>query len=199
MRNINLFVEDQAHEDFLIALTQRLAGEYSVKINIKAYSVRGGHGRVIRELKQYQRNLQRAREHLPDLIIVGTDGNCKKPPAREREINLVISDDFAHLVISAIPDLHIERWLLLDSAAFRKVFGKGCPTPDQKCERDRYKRLLLNAIYEAGIDPSSADFEYMADLVSEMSLQRMEQTDSSIGRLLEALQRRFRIWQQAED
>ena len=199
MRNINLFVEDQAHEDFLIALTQRLAGEYSVKINIKAYSVRGGHGRVIRELKQYQRNLQRAREHLPDLIIVGTDGNCKKPPAREREINLVISDDFAHLVISAIPDPHIERWLLLDSAAFRKVFGKGCPTPDQKCERDRYKRLLLNAIYEAGIDPSSADFEYMADLVSEMSLQRMEQTDSSIGRLLEALQRRFRIWQQAED
>ena len=76
MRNINLFVEDQAHEDFLIALTQRLAGEYSVKINIKVYSVRGGHGRVIRELKQYQRNLQRAREHLPDLIIVGTDGNC---------------------------------------------------------------------------------------------------------------------------
>ena len=198
MRNISLFVEDQAHQDFLTILTQRFAEAYNIKINIKSYSVRGGHGRVIKELRQYQRNLQRNRENLPDLIIVGTDGNCKKPPAREREINLVISNDFAHLVISAIPDPHIERWLLLDSAAFRKVFGKGCPTPDQKCERDRYKRLLLNAIYEAGIDPSSADFEYMADLVREMNLQRMEQTDSSIGRLLEALQRRFRIWQRAE-
>ena len=199
MRNISLFVEDQAHQDFLTILTQRLADEHNVKINIKAYSVRGGHGRVIKELRQYQRNLQRHRENLPDLIIVGTDGNCQKPPAREMEINQVISDDFAHLVISAIPDPHIERWLLLDSAAFRKVFGKGCPTPDQKCERDRYKRFLLNAIYEAGIDPSSSDLEYMADLVREMNLQRMEQTDSSIGRLLTALQRKFKIWQQTEN
>lgn len=169
-----------------------------MKINIKAYSVRGGHGRVIKELRQYQRNLQHNRENLPDLIIVGTDGNCKKPPQREREINLVIPDNFTHLVISAIPDPHIERWLLLDSAAFRTVFGRGCPAPDQKCERDRYKRLLLNAIHEAGIDASSTDVEYMADLVREMNLQRMEQTDSSIGRLLEALQRRFRTWQQID-
>ncbi len=199
MRNISLFVEDQAHQDFLTVLTQRFAGEYNVKINIKAYSVRGGHGRVIKELRQYQRNLQRNRENLPHLIIVGTDGNCKKPPEREREINLVISEDFTHLVISAIPDPHIERWLLLDSAAFRKIFGKGCPTPDQKCERDRYKRLLLNAIYEADIDPSSIGLEYIADLVSEMNLQRMAQTDSSIGRFLGALQRRFRTWQQIKN
>ena len=198
MPNISLFVEDQAHENFLTALTQRFAAEYSVKINIKAYSVRGGHGRVIKELKQYQRNLQHNREGLPDLIIVGTDGNCKKPPQREREINGVIPDNFTHLVISAIPNPHIERWLLLDSEAFRTVFGRGCPAPDQKCERDRYKRLLLNAIHEAGIDASSTDAEYMADLIRKMNLQRMAQTDSSIGRLLEALQRRFRTWQQTE-
>ena len=199
MYSISLFVEDQAHELFILTLTQRLADMHQVKINLTLYNVRGGRGKVMRALKKYQRDLQDNREVLPDLIIVGTDGNCKKPPEREREINLVISDDFAHLVISAIPDPHIERWLLLDSSAFRKVFGKGCPTPDQKCERDRYKRLLLNAIYEAGIDPSSADLGYVADLVSEMNLQRMEQTDSSIGRLLEALQRRFRVWQQTEN
>ena len=199
MRNISLFVEDQAHQDFLTVLTQRFAEEYKIKINIKAYSVRGGHGRVIKELKQYQQNLQRYRENSPDLIIVGTDGNCKKPPEREREINLAISDDFVHLVISAIPDPHIERWLLLDSAAFRTVFGRGCPTPDQKCERDRYKRLLLNAIYEAGIALSSTDLEYIADLVKAMNLQRIEQTDDSMGRLLSALQRQFKIWQQTEN
>ena len=199
MRNINLFVEDQAHEDFLMALTQRFAQEYRVKINVKAYSVRGGHGRVIKELRQYQRNLQRDRENLPDLIIVGTDGNCKKPPEREKEIHLVISEKLAHLVISAIPDPHIERWLLLDSAAFRTVFGKGCPTPDQKCERDRYKLLLLNAIYRAGVDPSSDDVGYMADLVKAMNFRRIEQMDKSIDRLLRALQRQFRTWQQTEN
>lgn len=199
MRNINLFVEDEAHEDFLTALIQRFAEEYSVKINIKAYSVRGGHGRVIRELKQYQRNLQHNRENLPDLVIVGTDGNCKKPPDREKEINLVIPDDFAHLVISAIPDPHIERWFLLDSGAFKTVFGKGCPAPDQKCEQDRYKRLLLNAIHEAGVDPSLVDAKYVAALVNAMNLQRMDQVDDSMGRLLRALQRQFRTWQQTAD
>ena len=199
MYNISLFVEDQTHELFMLTLTQRLADMHHVQINLTPYNVRGGRGKVMRALKKYQRDLQDNREDLPDLIIVGTDGNCKKPPEREREINLVIPDNFTHLVISAIPDPHIERWLLLDSMAFRTVFGKGCPAPDQKCERDRYKRLLLNAIYEAGIDVSSTDVEYIADLVREMNLQRMEQTDNSIGRLLEALQRRFRIWQQTED
>ena len=40
MRNISLFVEDQAHQDFLTVLTQRFAREYNVKINnpISVYS-----------------------------------------------------------------------------------------------------------------------------------------------------------------
>ena len=111
----------------------------------------------------------------------------------------VIHNNFAHLVISAIPDPHIERWFLLDSAAFKTVFGKGCPAPDQKCEQDRYKRLLLNAIHEAGVDPSLVDTEYVAALANAMNLQRMEQIDDSMGRLLRALQRQFRTWQQTED
>ena len=72
MRNINLFVEDVAHEDFLTALIRRLADTYNIEINIKPSSVRGGHGKVITELKQYLRDLQHNNEDLPDLIIVGT-------------------------------------------------------------------------------------------------------------------------------
>ena len=67
MRNINLFVEDEAHEDFLTAMVHRFADDYSIEIIIKASSVRGGHGKVIAELKQYQRDLQRDQENLPDL------------------------------------------------------------------------------------------------------------------------------------
>ena len=41
MRKINLFVEDYAHEDFLIALIKRLANAHNVKTNIKTSSVQG--------------------------------------------------------------------------------------------------------------------------------------------------------------
>ena len=194
MRNINLFVEDVAHEDFLTALIQRLADEYKVEISIKPSSVRGGHGTVITELKQYLRDLQHYKEDLPDLVIVGTDSNCKGLSERETEINQVTSN-LRDLVISMIPEPHIERWLLLDSEAFKTVFGKGCPVPDQKCERGRYKNMLLNAIYEATMLPPLDGIERVEDLVNAMHLQRLEQSDRSIRRFLTALQRQFRTWQ----
>ena len=197
MRNINLFVEDVAHEDFLTALIQRLANADNVEINIKASSVRGGHGTVITELKQYLRDLQHNKEDLPDLVIVGTDSNCRGLSEREKKIDQVTSD-LTGIVISMIPEPHIERWLLLDSEAFKAVFGKGCPDPDQKCGRGRYKNMLLNAIYEATMVPPLDGMERVEELVNEMNLQRVSQIDRSIERFLKALQRRFRIWQQTE-
>ena len=198
MRNINLFVEDVAHEDFLTALIQRLADEYKVEISIKPSSVRGGHGTVITELKQYLRDLQHYKEDLPDLVIVGTDSNCKGLLERETEINQVTSN-LGNLVISMIPEPHIERWFLLDSEAFKTVFGKGCPVPDQKCERGRYKGLLLNAIYRATMTPPIDGIERVEELVYAMDFQRVEQSDRSIRRFLTALQRQFRTWRQTEN
>ena len=197
MRRINLFVEDEAHEVFLTALVQRFANDYNITISIKASSVRGGHGKVIAELRQYQQNLQHSREGLPDLIVVGIDSNCTGFLEREREINQVVSD-FTDLVIHAVPEPHIERWLLLDSEAFKTVFGKGCPTPDQKCERDRYKRFLLEAIRNAGVIPLLGGIEHTTDLVNAMDLQRVARIDKSLERFLRALQRQFRIWQRTD-
>ena len=198
MRNISLFVEDVAHEDFLTALIRRIADDYNITVSIRASSVQGGHGTVITELKQYLRDLQHNKEDLPHLIIVGTDSNCKGLSERETEINQVTSD-LGDLVISMVPEPHIERWLLLDSAAFKTVFGKGCPVPDQKCERGRYKGLLLNAIYEATMVSPLDGIERVEELVYAMNFQRVEQSDRSIHRFLTALQRRFRIWQQTEN
>ena len=198
MRNINLFVEDVAHEDFLTALIQRVANMYNIEINIKASSLRGGRGKVITELGQYLRDLQHYKEELPDLVIVGTDSNCKGLSERETEINQVTSS-FGDFVISMIPEPHIERWLLLDSEAFKIVFGKGCPVPDQKCERGRYKGLLLNAIYEATMVPPLDGIERVDELVYAMNFRRVEQSDRSIRRFLTALQRQFRIWQSIDN
>ncbi|RKU15293.1 hypothetical protein C6501_06995 [Candidatus Poribacteria bacterium] len=195
MYNISIFAEDRTLERFIIALIERLANTYHVKINLISYSVRGGQGKVINALKKYQQDLHRNQEDLPDLIIAGTDSNCKGSLEQEREIHQAISD-YTNLVISATPEPHIERWLLLDSKAFKTVFGRGCPTPDQKCEQDRYKKLFLNAIIEAGMMPPLDGTERVADLVNEMDLQRISQMDKSIDRFLSVLQRRFKIWQQ---
>ena len=193
MYNISLFVEDEAHEDFLTALVQRLADTYQVEVHLLPYSVRGGRGKVINALKRYQQELQLNQEELPHLIIVGIDGNCMRPPAREREINQALSG-FADFAICAIPDPHIERWLLLDTEAFKTVFGSGCLTPDRKCERDRYKRLLMNAIYEVGANPTLAGTRHVADLVNAMNFQRLARRQDSLGRLFKALQQQFENW-----
>ena len=197
MRNISLFVEDTAHEDFLVALVQRVANAYNIEIKVKVSSVRGGHGVVITELRQYQQDLRHNDEDLPDLIIVGTDSNCRGFLQREKEVNQATSN-LADRVISMIPQPHIERWLLLDSEAFKKVLGKGCSVPKRKCDRDRYKRLLLQAIRDAGVVPLLGGIEQTTYLVNAMDLQHLEQSDRSFRRFFRALQHRFEIWQQAE-
>lgn len=65
MRNISMFVEDQAHYEFLKALLERLAREYDIRINLDWQNVRRGHGKVMRELRQYLRDLYRGRSAWP--------------------------------------------------------------------------------------------------------------------------------------
>lgn len=102
-------------------------------------------------------------------------------------------------VISMIPEPHIERWLLLDSEAFKKVFGTDCSVPNRKCDRDRYKRLLLQAIRDAGVVPLLGGIEHTVNLVNAMDLEHLEQSDRSFRRFFSALQHRFEVWQQTEN
>lgn len=198
MRSVNLFVEDAVHEDFLGTLVQRVANAYNIEIKVKVSSVRGGHGTVITELRQYQQDLQHNDEDLPDLIIVGTDSNGRGFLQREKEINQATSD-LADRVIYMIPQPHIERWLLLDAEAFKKVFGRHCSVPKRKYDRERYKRLLLQTIRDAGVIPLLGGIEHIADLVKAMDLQHLEQSNRSFRRFFRALQHQFGAWQQTEN
>ena len=72
-----------------------------------------------------------------------------------REIALFV-EDFAHQqVIGALVRRLANAGWLLDGAAFRDVFGKGCDAPDRKCDRDRYKQRLVEAIRATAITPKS--------------------------------------------
>lgn len=194
MRDLALFVEDFAHQQFLAALLKRLAAEYRVPIKLDWRNARRGHGAVVRELKQYLRDLQLGRDRLPDLVVVATDANCKGLTERTREVKEV-TDKVAVSTVCAVPAPHIERWLLVDSSAFKKVFGRGCDAPDEKCERARYKKMLVDAIRNAGITPSLGGFEFAEDIVNGMDLDRAGGNDVSLSRLVAELRSAFKGWQ----
>lgn len=196
MRRVALFVEDFAHEAFLKAMVQRFADVHSVEVAFQPYSVRGGSGKVVRELRQFILDLGCGRRKLPDLLIVGRDANCQGLLKRRQELEPVAGQSGC-AVVYAIPDPHIERWLLIDSAAFKTALGHGCQAPQQKCERRLFKRLLLEAVRAAGVTPLLGGIEHTEALVAAMNLQSLESADESLGRLLKDLRSVFNTWKRA--
>ncbi len=169
MPEIALFVEDFAHRQVVEAVIVRLAAESGLGIRLDWRNAVGGHGRVVSEFKRYLRDLERQEGPAPDLIVIATDANCKGLNARTREFRRLQAPT---PLIQAIPDPHIERWLLLDGAAFRAVFGHGCDEPDLECSRDRYKQRLVQAMRDAGVQPSLGGIEYAGDIVRHMNFAR---------------------------
>ncbi len=171
----------------------RLAKEQHIEITYQPFSVRGGHGKVVTELKQYLRDIERGQIHPQDLLIVATDANCKGYQERKREFSNTTKNATIP-IIYAIPDPHIERWLLLDSAAFKQALGKGCNAPDKKCEKDRYKRLLIQAVRDADVIPLIGGLEYAQDIVNAMNLQNIALKDAACGHFLQELRTQFELW-----
>ena len=190
MREVALFVEDNAHRQIVGALLRRLAAESEVAIQLDWRNAVGGRGRIAEELKRYLNDLKAQGGH-PDLIVVATDANCMGLHRRTRDINASAA---VSPVVLAIPDPHIERWLLLDSAAFKSVFGKGCDAPDKKCDRGRYKHQLFEAVRAASVVPQLGGIQYAEDIVQHMNIVSAARADASFRRFVEALRRVFRQW-----
>ena len=190
MREIALFVEDFAHQKVIGALVERLADECGIDTRPDWRSAVRGHGRVVQEFNRYLRDLARQGAR-PDPIVVATDANCRGLNERAREIG---NPDAPAPMVLAVPDPHIERWLLLDGAAFKSVFGKGCDAPDRKCARDRYKQRLAGAIHTTGITPILGSIEFAEDIVRAMDIERAMRADRSLERFVDDLRAAFRGW-----
>ena len=190
MRDVALFVEDNAHQEVVGALVRRLANESSLTVQLDWRNATRGRGQVALQLKRYLNDLTRQGGH-PDLIVVATDANCVGVQQRIKDI-----DASAALspVVLAVPDPHIERWLLLDGAAFKSVFGKGCNAPDRKCDRGRYKHQLFEAVHANGITPQLGGIEFAGEIVQQMDIENAARADSSLRRFVDELRRVFRQW-----
>ncbi len=182
------FGEDFAHRQIIDALVRRVAGEMGVAVRLDWRNARRGHGRVVQEVREYLRDIRR-QGGSPDFIVIATDANCKGLAERIRQIPV---GDSPVATVLAIPDPHIERWLLLDGQAFRAVLGQGCQAPDHKCARDRYKQALIRAVMQTGVVPSLGGIEFAEDIVAAMDLQRAAAADASLRRFLDELRQHLK-------
>ncbi len=193
MREITLFCEDSFHEKFIGALVQRFAEEFGIDVTKRFLSSRGGLPQMHGELKEFLRDLERDRQPPPDSILVVTDANCKGYTERRGHLHDVATHypDYQQLICYAIPDPHIERWMLVDPQAFKAVFGRGCTLPAVKCAKDEYKKLLRHEIRESGIEAPLGGEEFAEDIVKAMNLQKAEQAEASLGLFLRDLKALF--------
>jgi hypothetical protein len=198
MREIMLFCEDYAHEAVLTPLIQRLAAAVSVDAQVIPRGVRGGYGKALAELAALCDEIERGLQHAPDGLVVATDANCAGLYDRERAVAEHVPESRRASLAMAIADPHIERWLLLDSHAFKSVLGTGCQAPDAKCERGRYKRLLRDAVRASGVIPLIGGVEYAEDIVQAMDIERIRYADASFGRAVKGITELLRRTKNAE-
>jgi len=198
MRNIILFGEDSAHESVLKAILQRVSADCGVDVAVTVRSSIGGYGVALDEFAGLLREILFRNGLLPDLIILTTDSNCKGLTARLKDARKKVPPELEDRIVYAVPAPHIERWLLLDSEAFKAVLGRGCRAPDKKCRRDRYKQLLASAVREAGLRPLLGGVEYAEDIIEQMDFNRAMVQDESFGRFMKDLRVAFARWHREE-
>lgn len=189
-RSVDVFVEDRAHEAVVGALVRRVARDAGQSVRIAFRSARGGHPRALDELNLYQRSVLSGDPnlHVPDVLVVGIDANCSRHTAARREIEGRLQLQFRDFAAIACPDPHVERWLLLDGAAFKQVVGVDPRLPRRrKCERDEYKRLLARAVASAGHPAPLGGIEFAPEIVDEMDLYRAGRDDRSLKAFLDSL------------
>ncbi len=192
-RRAHLFGEDLGHERFLTALLERIAREEGVEILITSGNARGGHGRALSELRLHQRAIM-SRGGAPDLLVVAIDANCESwGKARDGILRIIDVHTFpAHVL--AVPDPHIERWYLADPEALKAAVEANVTLTRRKCDREAYKRLLINALRDSGHPVTLGGAEFAKVIVAEMDLFRAGKNEPSLKHFVGAARGIMKTW-----
>lgn len=192
---VDLFVEDRAHEELLRPLIERVAVEEQVAITVRVRSARGGHGRALAEFDLYQRMSERGTvvSPVPDLVVVGIDGNCTSAPQKRNEIGAATKSLFNGRVIAACPDPHVERWYLVDPDSFYQVVGFRPVLGSEKCARAHYKTVLADAARAGGHIPTLGGIEFARELAAALDFYRAGKNDQAFKLFIDDLRAQIRV------
>lgn len=184
---VDLFCEDLGHEEFARALLRRLAREANLPApTVHVRAARGGHGRAISELSDWQRSLPRGATSC-DILLVLIDANSVGWPRQFKAVGDAIDRNRFGDVVVAIPDPHIEAWAAADPDALRLATGAVPPTPPPDPDRGAYKRWLRDALEQAGSVLLTDPMAVSADIVPVMDLFRAGKQSPSLGHAVDGL------------
>lgn len=188
-REVVIFGEDVGHERFVTALVKRVAVEEGVGLSVRTGSGRGGHGRALTELRDYQRALV----GVPDLLVAAIDSNCNPSwtNARDAAENTIDQAKFPRSVV-ACPEPHIERWFMADPPSLFDRFDVRVAPKKRKCARDVYKDLLRSVFEAAGQPVVLGGIEYAEEVVDAMDLYAAGRNEPSLKHFLDGLRAALR-------
>jgi Domain of unknown function (DUF4276) len=191
---VDIFVEDRAHEAFLVPMLQRIARQENIVVSSRVRTGRGGHGRAVAELALYQRVVKKGAPGFapPDLLIAGIDGNCSTFAKAKKAIEEATNPPFSDRLVVACPDPHVERWYLADPASFQDVIGHQPTIGKKKCTRNYYKNALANAVRKAGHPATLGGIEFAPELVERMDLYRAGKNARSLKAFVDDLRGKLR-------
>lgn len=184
---IAYFLEDIAQEKFLRALVTRVAQQAGLSPDDLVEEVRnatGGSPRVLAELKRFLADVQSASTNPYQILIVAVDSNCAKYPEVRKEIAAIVEKSNYHSpVVLAIPNPYIERWYMMDPEAFKSATGAiiVSKAPRRHCKRDKYKKIIREALLRAGIKPILGGAEYGEKVARQIDLYKAGKSDRSFG------------------
>lgn len=192
-KRVVVFMEDSAQEALIPPLFMRLATEEGVssnQIDIRVLNARGGV--PLHAFKQFVKDARKQRSLYADLLIVGSDANCKGFAERRNMVLKVITKSPYPEVVTAIPDPHVERWYMLDPAAISRAVGArmAVATPAYKCAKNHYKNLLHRVFLENDIAPPLGGIEYGPLIAQHMDLYTAAKQDHGLADFID----RVRAW-----
>lgn len=186
---VDVFVEDSAHEQLLLALLRRVAHEAGRTIRAQVLLGRGGHAKAIEAMVQAQRALRDGgiSRPLADIFLVGIDGNCTTSHEKTKAIHQSCLPEFQDRLVIACPDPHIEKWFMADPQSFARVVDAAPNVGKKKCARDYYKHALATTVRSAGHPALLGGIEFADELVEAMDLYRAGKSDAALARFLDDL------------
>ncbi len=187
---VNFFLEDSAQEAFIPHLFKRLVCEKGLdaeKFELRLLSDRGGVS--IQSYKNFVKEAKRSTHLNADVLVVGSDGNCKGFQQKRTQITRVVAKPPFSTVFTAIPDPHIERWYLIDPSALSKVLeGAQVELPKHKCEKNYYKTLLMETFSQCGVLPPLGGIEYGPEIAHIMDIYSASKLDHGFKDFVDQVQ-----------
>jgi hypothetical protein len=188
-RRVAFFLEDAAQEAIIPEIFLRVTekeGFSPLQFDCRILNAKGGSS--IPSFRGFLNDAAKQSNLKADLLIVGSDANCKGFAERRETIFAVAAksphfSQIFHEIVTAIPDPHIERWYLLDLRAITKASGVSLnvSTPAYKCDKNHYKTLLRHAFRGTDVTPPLGGIEYGPIIAKSMNLYNAAKADPGLA------------------